>query len=144
MAVVEKGAGLDGHLIVGVDRAGDGDLVEEVKKVQMLIEHDSGAKNGIGLGMIETFFCRAWASPARSYCSSALRWPSIRATCGSHALVQGIVHPLVRTKDQPDILLLLEILQRAVGATSIHNNMFIALALQGMSDRANAQIDPAS
>ena len=54
--------------------------------------------------------------------------------CGSHALVQGVVHPLVRTKDQPDILLLLEILQSAVGAASIHDDMFIALALQGMPD----------
>ena len=64
--------------------------------------------------------------------------------CGSHALVQGVVHSLVRTEDQPDILLLLEILQRAVGAASIHDDMLIAMALQGMSDRANAQIDPAS
>ena len=53
MAVVEKGAGLDGHLVIGVDRAGDGDLVEEVEKVQVLIEHDGGAEDSVGLGLVE-------------------------------------------------------------------------------------------
>jgi len=62
--------------------------------------------------------------------------------CGSHAFVQGIVHSLVRSKDQPNILLLFEILQRAVGASTIHEDMFIALALKGMPDGANTQIDP--
>jgi len=37
---------------------------------------------------------------------------------------------------------LLEILQSPVGAASIHDDMFIALALQGMTDRANTQLDP--
>jgi len=52
MAVVEKGAGLDGHLIISVDRAGDGDLVEEVEKVQVLIEHDGGTEDSVGIGLV--------------------------------------------------------------------------------------------
>jgi hypothetical protein len=33
MAMVEKRAGLDGHLVVGVDRAGNSDLIEEIKEI---------------------------------------------------------------------------------------------------------------
>ena len=44
----QERAGLDRHVPVCIDRAGNGDLVEEVKKVQMLIEHDGGAENSVG------------------------------------------------------------------------------------------------
>jgi len=39
-------------------------------------------------------------------------------------------------------LLLPEIIQSPVGASSIHDDMFIAFALKGMPDGANTQIDP--
>ncbi|PHX63352.1 MAG: hypothetical protein CK551_06455 [Planctomycetaceae bacterium] len=49
----QERAGLDRHMPVGIDRAGNGDLVEEVEEVEVLIEHDGGAKNGVGPGLIK-------------------------------------------------------------------------------------------
>jgi len=46
-------AGLDGHVPIGIDRSRNGDLVEEVKKVQMLIEHDGWAEDGISSGSLK-------------------------------------------------------------------------------------------
>lgn len=65
------------------------------------------------------------------------------APCGSHALVQGVVHTLIRPWDEPYVFLLIQIVESSILTASIDNDMLIALALQGMSDRANAQLDPA-
>lgn len=49
----QERAGLDRHVPVGVDRAGDGNLVKEVEKVEVLIEHDGGAEDGVGPSLIK-------------------------------------------------------------------------------------------
>ena len=51
----EEGAALDGHVPVGIDGPGNGDLVEEVEEIQVLIEHDGGAENGIDPGLCQLF-----------------------------------------------------------------------------------------
>ena len=50
----QERAGLDRHVPVGIDGAGNGDLVEQVKEVEMLIEHDRGAEDSIGIGFFES------------------------------------------------------------------------------------------
>jgi len=44
----EERAGLDRHVPISINGSRDCDLVEEVKKVQMFIEHDGGAENSVG------------------------------------------------------------------------------------------------
>jgi hypothetical protein len=45
---------LDRHMPVGIDGAGNGDLVKEVEEVELLIEHDRGAEDSIGTGLFES------------------------------------------------------------------------------------------
>jgi hypothetical protein len=49
----QEGAGLDGHMPIRIDGAGNRGLVEEVKKIQLLIQHDGGAEDSIGSGLIK-------------------------------------------------------------------------------------------
>ena len=51
----KKGTGLNRHMPIRVDGAGNGDLVEEVEKVQLAIQHDGGAEDGVGPGLIQFF-----------------------------------------------------------------------------------------
>ena len=44
LSAKQERAGLDRHMPICIDRAGYRDLVEQVKKVQILIEHDGRAK----------------------------------------------------------------------------------------------------
>ena len=51
---VQKRASLDRHMPIGIDGAGDGNLVEEVEEVEVFIEHDGGAEDSIGTGLFES------------------------------------------------------------------------------------------
>ena len=51
---VQKRASLDRHMPIGIDGAGNGDLVEEVEEVELLIEHDRGAEDSISTGFFES------------------------------------------------------------------------------------------
>jgi len=53
LAPKEEGTTLDGHMPIRVDGAGYGDLVEEVEEVQLAIQHDGGAEDGIGPGLLQ-------------------------------------------------------------------------------------------
>ena len=50
----QEGAGLHWHMPIRIDGAGNRDLVEQVKEVEMLIEHDRGAEDSIGIGFFES------------------------------------------------------------------------------------------
>jgi hypothetical protein len=53
LSAKKKRAGLDRHVPIGIDGAGDGNLVEEIKEIQVFIEHDGGAENGVGSSLIK-------------------------------------------------------------------------------------------
>ncbi len=50
----QERAGLDRHMPVGINRTRDGDLVEEVEEVELLIEHDRGAEDSSSTGFFES------------------------------------------------------------------------------------------
>jgi hypothetical protein len=63
--------------------------------------------------------------------------------CGSHALVQGVVHTLVRPWDEPYVFLLIQIVESPILTASINNDMLIVSTLKGMPDGAHTKVDPA-
>ena len=49
----QEGAGLHWHVPIRIDGAGNRDLVEQVKKVEMAIQHNGGSEDGIGSRLIK-------------------------------------------------------------------------------------------
>ena len=53
LATKQERAGLDRHVPIGIDGAGNGDLVEEVEEVELPIQHNGGAEDGVGFRLIK-------------------------------------------------------------------------------------------
>ena len=53
LSAKKERAGLDGHMPVGIDGVGNGDLVEEVEEVELSIQHNGGSEDGVGLRLLK-------------------------------------------------------------------------------------------
>ena len=53
LSAKKKRAGLDRHMPIRINRTRNSDLVKQVKKVELAIQHDGGAENGIGSGSLK-------------------------------------------------------------------------------------------
>ena len=49
----QEGAGLNRHMPIRIDGAGNGDLVEQVKEVELAIQHDGGSEDRVGPSLIK-------------------------------------------------------------------------------------------
>ena len=49
----QEGAGLHWHMPIRIDGAGNRDLVEQVKEVELAIQHDGGSEDGVGPSLIK-------------------------------------------------------------------------------------------
>ena len=50
----QERAGLDRHMPIRIDGAGNRDLVEQVKEVELAIQHDGGSEDGVGPSLIKS------------------------------------------------------------------------------------------
>ena len=49
----QEGAGLHRHVPIRIDGSGYGDLVEQVKEVELAIQHNGGSEDGVGASLIK-------------------------------------------------------------------------------------------